>query len=75
MKLVNTKLLEKIIAEKGIKKGKLCKELNLSYSQLRRKIHNEYYFTADEMHILCRVLGITDLSLKEAIFFNDNVDI
>lgn len=71
--MTNTALLEQIIKDKGIKKGKLVKALNTSYSWLKKKINNEKPFTADEMQILCEVLGIEDLELKERIFFAANV--
>ena len=37
--MTNTALLEQIIKEKGIKKGKLVKALNTSYSWLKKKIN------------------------------------
>lgn len=71
--MTNTALLEKIIKDKGIKKGKLVKALNTSYSWLKKKINNEKPFTADEMQKMCEVLGIEDLELKERIFFASDV--
>ena len=71
--MTNTALLEQIIQDKGVKKGKLVKALNTSYSWLKKKINNKQQFTAEEMQILCEVLGIEDLELKERIFFATNV--
>lgn len=67
--MTNTVLLEQIIEEKGVKKGKLVKALNTSYGWLKKKINNEKPFTAEEIQIICEVLGIEDLELRERIFF------
>ncbi len=74
MNLVNTELFEKILREKGLKKAKLCETLDISYTQLKRKITNEAYFKADEIQKLCKLFGVTSLKMKEAIFFNTDVD-
>lgn len=72
--MTNTELLLKTIDEKGVKKSKLVEVLNTSYGWLNKKIYNEIPFKAWEISVLCDVLMITDLELKEAIFFCPDVD-
>lgn len=72
--MTNTELLLKIINEKGVKKSKLVEALNTSYNWLNKKIYNEIPFKAWEISKLCEVLAITDLRLKDSIFFYTDVD-
>lgn len=72
--MTDTVELEKLIAESGIKKSKLAEKLNIGYQSLKRKINNEVPFNASEILILCNMLGIKSLALKEAIFFANRVD-
>lgn len=72
--MTNTVELEKLIAESGIKKSKLAEKLNIGYQSLKRKINNEVPFNANEILILCNMLGIKSLTLREEIFFADFVD-
>ena len=71
--MTDTALLEQIIREKGVKKGKLVEALNTSYKWLNAKINNEKPFKAYEIQIMCDVLCIEDLELKNRIFFAANV--
>jgi hypothetical protein len=73
MPMTDTELLEQIIKDKGVKKGKLVEALDTSYKWLSKKINNEKSFKAYEIQILCDVLGIEDLELKNRIFFAVNV--
>lgn len=72
--MTNTVALERLIAERGIKKGKLANSINVSYHWLKKKINNEVPFTAGEILILCDLLGINDLRQREEIFFAKEVD-
>ncbi|WP_418305654.1 DUF739 family protein, partial [Phascolarctobacterium faecium] len=72
--MTNTRLLEEIIDKSGLKRGKIASELELSYSALNKKINNQVSFKANEIQKLCEVLSITDLRLKDDIFFAENVD-
>lgn len=66
--MVDTLYLEKIISESGIKKSYLAEQLGISIQTLRLKITGKSDFTIREVNILCKELGITDLSEKEKIF-------
>lgn len=72
--MTNTRLLKEIIDKSGLKLGKIASELELSYSALNKKINNQVSFKANEIQKLCKVLSITDLRLKDDIFFAENVD-
>lgn len=72
--LVNTELLKARIEGSGLKLSYIKDTLGLSYQALRNKIYGVSKFTAEEIAVLCRVLKITDLLEKEAIFFAKNVD-
>ena len=63
-----------IMTKSGLKRGKIASELELSYSALNKKINNQVSFKANEIQKLCEVLSITDLRLKDDIFFAENVD-
>lgn len=72
--MTNTKLLERKIAESGLKRGFIADKLGISYHWLSKKISNEVPFKAYEIQILCSLLCITDLHEKEAIFFAPDVE-
>jgi len=67
--MTNTALLERIIDEKGLKRGYIAKKLNISYPWLAKKIRNEVDFKAVEIQILTNVLDIKDTKLRDQIFF------
>ena len=67
--MTNTALLEKLIEEKGLKRGYIAKRLNISYPCLAKKIRNEVDFKAVEIQILANVLDINDTKLRDQIFF------
>lgn len=67
--MTNTLLLRQIIKEKGLKLGKIAKELGISYPALKRLMENETQFKAGQIDRFCELLGIQDLELKEALFF------
>ena len=71
--MTDTELLKELIGERGIKRGKIAKTLNLSYFSLQQKISNKVGFKANEIDAFCQLLGISDLELKERIFFKKNV--
>lgn len=70
--MTNTVLLQKIIKDSGIKKGRLASAIGVSYSTLKRKILNKSPFKAIEIQIICELLCI-DSELKETIFFAEDV--
>ena len=67
--MVDTQLLEEQIELSGKMKGYLAKKCGCSIQALRLKMNNKYDFTNTQTDILCSELGITDLTLKEKIFF------
>ena len=72
--MTDSKLLQELIDKKGIKKKKIIGELGISYASYRKKAANEKPFTAEEIEIICRVLDIRSLTLKNQVFFATNVD-
>ena len=67
--MTNTKLLNQYIVNSGIKKGKIASALGVSYNALWQKTNNKRDFKASEIQILCEMLGIDSLQVKEEIFF------
>ena len=67
--MVNTELLEEQIEKSGKKRGYLAEKCGCSIQALRLKTNGEHDFKNTETDILCSELGITDLTLKEKIFF------
>jgi hypothetical protein len=71
--MTNTKELERIIADSGLKKSYIAKAINLSRQGFKNKCENKTPFTATEIALLCELLNITKLTDKERIFFVKNV--
>ena len=67
--MTNTAELERIIAESGLKKSYIAKEINLSRQGFKNKCENKSPFTATQISRLCELLNITKLTDKERIFF------
>ena len=68
--MTDTALLEKRIAESGLKKGYIAKTIGLSAYGLTLKIRSSNEFKASEIVKLCDLLNITDPEEKSAIFFS-----
>ena len=60
--------LNREIISRGIKKGYIAKELNLSYTALWNKLTGKYEFTVNEARDIKDILNLTD-SEAQAIFF------
>lgn len=71
--MTDTKELEKIIKDSGLKKSYIAKAVGLSRQGLDNKVKNRSPFTSLEISILCRLLSITNLKDKEKIFFATKV--
>lgn len=71
--MTNTKELEKIIKDSGLKKNYIAKVLGISRQALQNKIKNISSFTSTEISVLCDLLKITKLKEKEKIFFATRV--
>lgn len=67
--MTNTKLLEKIIEQSGLKKNFIARKIGLSPYGLAKKINNETEFKTSEVNKLCKILNISDLAEKDRIFF------
>lgn len=72
--MTNTKMLEQIISASGLKKQYIAAYLGMHYYTLHKKINNVTDFTSTEISKLCILLKITDLELKQKVFFADAVD-
>lgn len=72
--LTNTELLERVIAESGLKKRWLANKMGLSEYGLSLKIQGINEFKTSEVSQLCELLGIQNLTQKEDIFFAKLVD-
>lgn len=72
--MTDTKLLEQIIKDSGMKKKYIAELMGLSPYGLSLKIDNKNAFTAPEISKLCKILKIKTLTLKERIFFAHKVD-
>ena len=72
--MTNTELLERKIAESGLKKSYIAKAMGLSRYGLTLKLQNLNEFKASEIEKLCILLGITDVEERCAIFFASKVD-
>ena len=68
-KVVDTQMLENIISQSGKKKTYLADQIGISVQSLRLKMNNELDFKSSEVAMLCKELGITQLTKKEKIFF------
>lgn len=71
--MVNTQLLEQAIAESGKRKSYLADRCGMTRQSLTSKINNRSEFTGSQTMILCKELGITQLTRKDAIFFAPDV--
>lgn len=65
-------LLNERIKTAGIKKGTLCKEIDVTYKTLSKKLAGASDFTESEMQTLSRVLHLS-VEDRMAIFFADEV--
>lgn len=72
--MINTELLRRIIADKGLKIVFIASKLKITDASLRNKIENRTSFKLSEVSALCELLGINDLKLKDDIFFADKVE-
>ena len=68
-KMTNTALLKDLINKSGLKIGFIADYLGISRQLLWRKINNLSPFNQYEIDKLCEILKITNLKVKEAIFF------
>ena len=67
--MTDTKMLEELIDKSGLKRGFIAQALNISNQALYNKIRNITEFKPSEIVIMCKLLNITDLTIREQIFF------
>lgn len=72
--MTNTKLLKEKIESSGLKIGFIADFVCISRQALWKKINGISSFDQYEIDKMCKVLGITSLKEKEAIFFAEYVD-
>ena len=71
--MTNTKLLNELIEQSGLKKVFIAGKLGLTAVGLYNCIQGKSEFRASQINTLCDLLSIEDLELKEAVFFANNV--
>ena len=67
--MTNTSMLQQAIKDSGLKISFISRTIGLSRTGFYKKLSNESSFNAEEIKKLCELLEITDLKMKEAIFF------
>lgn len=67
--MTNTKLLNELIEQSGLKKAFIASKLGLTPVGLYNCINGKSEFKASQINTLCYLLRIDDLKLKEAVFF------
>lgn len=72
--LTDTERLRDVIKVSGFKLQYLARQLGLSPYGFTLKLENKNEFKPSEILKLCEILNITDLELKESIFFTQNSD-
>lgn len=72
--MTNTELLKESINNRGIKIKFIAEKLGITTTGLSKKMNNEIEFKATEIQIICDILNINDLKLKNRIFFANKVD-
>lgn len=73
--MTDTEKLRARIALSGFKRSHIAGALGISTAALAQKIDNRREFKASEIDTLCKLLSITSLKEKEAIFFAEKVAI
>ena len=73
VKLVNTQMLEQMIADSGQKIAYLAHKCKLDRHSLYNKINNKTEFTWPQVRVLCRELEINQFDMVDAIFFYQEV--
>ena len=70
--MTNTTLLEDKIRQSGLKKGFLAEKLGVSRGTFCALLNNNAEFKANQIRVLCELLGIEDDETLRAIFFAPN---
>lgn len=67
--VTDTKLLNQLFDESGIKRGKIAESIGITREALWLKLNNKNEFKASEINALCDLLNINSLRVKERVFF------
>lgn len=67
--MTNTKLLNELIEQSGLKRVFIAGKLGLTPVGLYNCIQGKSEFNASQINTLCYLLRIEDLETKEAVFF------
>ena len=73
--MINTEALKSLIESNGLKIKYVAEKIGLTYQGFKNKLENKSEFTVTEVNKLCKLLNITDLTVKERIFFANRVDL
>ncbi len=73
MNITNIKLLNDTIKASGIKRCVIADKIGISRQAFSLKCKGEREFKGPEVFAFCRIMGITEYSEAEKIFFADNV--
>ena len=68
--MTDTKQINNLISDSGLKKNFIAGRLGISYYALRQKLDGVTEFKTSEAAELCEVLGIDDPKEITAIFFS-----
>jgi len=72
--VTNSKELNQIIKNSGLKRTYIAKCLGISLTALTYKINNRYPFNARQIDLLCKLLNIDSVEQRFAIFFASEVE-
>ena len=71
--MTNTELLNEIIKKSGLKKAFLAEKVGLTRVGFSNCLSGKAEFKASQIAVLCDLLDIRSLELKEAVFFANHV--
>ena len=69
--MTNSKELEKLIHDSGLKKIFIANQLKISIVSLLRKINNQNEFKQSEIKTLCKLLNLNAKQMGQIFFAND----
>lgn len=72
--MTDTMELNRLIHKSGLTKSYIAGKLGITLYWFQMKRENKSQFTAEQIKMLCELLGIKSLREKEKIFFAQNVD-
>lgn len=72
--MTDTMELNRLIHKSGLTKSYIAGKLGITLYGFQMKRENKSQFTAEQIKMLCELLGIKSLREKEKIFFAQNAD-